>query len=502
MDIFPFDVSILLTWSNLFALVIGTMVGMLIGAIPGMGATLAVVLLLPLTYLMDPLASILLLLATYQACEYGGSISAVVLGVPGTPAALVTALDGHAMAKQNSPGKALAYSLYSSFIGGLFGAFMVIFLSSFLVKLALLISEPEYFWIGLLGLLAVSALSSENFMKSLISAVLGLMAATIGMDDFTGGPRFTLGYIELLEGLGLIALLVGMFAFTELFFMVNNDLKKKYVTDSSGLKTKLTFREIRSVMKPIGIGSVTGAFVGIFPGMGAGPAAWFSYSLAQVWSKTKSTFGKGNPEGIAAPEAANNAAVGGALIPLLSLGIPGSPTIAIISGAFIIHGLQPGPTLFKTQADLVYGVIYGFLFTTIFMFVIGRYVTSLFSRAMTVSNPILVPIVFALSIIGVFLTRSLHFDLCLALLIGVVSYLFIKLKYSIAAFILAYVLGPIIEESFRRSLIISAGNYDIFYTRPFSIALICIIVAIISWVIIKRLRNQKKVQVDTKNPSL
>lgn len=489
MDFFQFDISMLFTWSNLVALVIGTLFGMLVGAIPGMGATLAIVLLLPLTYVMDPLASILMLLATYQACEYGGSISAVVLGVPGTPAALVTAFDGHALAKQNSPGKALGYSLYSSFFGGLFGAFVVIFLSASLVQLALLFSEPEYFWIAILGLLAVSALSTKDFTKSLISAVLGLMAATVGMDAFTGAQRFTLGRIELMEGLGLLALLVGMFAFTELFFMIHKDLKTRYVTDNSVLNTKLTYKELRSVAKPIGIGSVIGAIVGIFPGMGAGPAAWFSYTLAKIWSKTKETFGKGNPEGIAAPEAANNAAVGGALIPLLSLGIPGSPSIAIISGAFIIHGLQPGPSLFKTEADLVYGVIYGFLLTTIFMFVIGRYVTSLFARTTTVPNPILIPIIFVLSIIGVYVSRSLHFDLWLALLIGVISYIFIKLDYSIAAFILAYVLGPIIEESFRRALIISGGDFNVFYTRPFSIGLIFITVVIVGWAILKKIRK-------------
>ncbi|KKK36900.1 hypothetical protein WQ57_16815 [Mesobacillus campisalis] len=489
MDFLHFDVSILFTWSNLAALVIGTLFGMLVGAIPGMGATLAIVLLLPLTYIMDPLASILLLLATYQACEYGGSISAIVIGVPGTPAALVTAWDGYALAKQKSPGKALAYSLYASFIGGLFGALVVILLSDFLVKFALMISEPEYFWIALLGLLAVSALGTQDTVKSLISAVLGLMTATIGMDSFTGAQRFTLGQIELMEGVGIIALLVGMFAFTELFLMVNKDMKKRYVNESSELKTKLTYREFRSVLKPIGIGSVTGSVVGIFPGMGAGPAAWFSYSLAKVWSKTKSTFGKGNPEGIAAPEAANNAAVGGALVPLLSLGIPGSPSIAIISGAFIIHGLQPGPTLFKTEPDLVYGIIFGFLLTTIVMFVIGKYVTTLFARTTTVPNPILIPVVFALSIIGVYVSRSLHFDLWLALLIGIVSYIFIKLNFSIASFILAFVLGPIIEESFRRSLIISGGNFDIFYTRPFSIVLILITLIIIGLMAFKKTKK-------------
>jgi putative tricarboxylic transport membrane protein len=492
MDFLQFDILSLFTWSNLFAMIIGAFIGMLIGAIPGMGAPLAIVLLLPLTYLMDPLASILLLLSTYQAAEYGGSISAVVLGVPGTPAALVTTMDGHALTKQNKPGKALAYSLYASFAGGIFGAFVLIFLSDSLVKISLLFTEPEYFWIALLGLFAVSTLSAKNFVKSLISAVLGLMVATIGMDGFTGAQRFTFGFIELMEGVGIIALLVGMFAITEILFMVNNDLKKKYRVDSNNLKTKLTFREFKDVLKPIGIGSVTGSIIGIFPGMGAGPAAWFSYSLAKGWSKKKDLFGKGNPEGITAPESANNAAVGGALIPLLALGIPGSTTIAIIGGAFIIHGLQPGPTLFKTEPDLVYGIIFGFLLTSIVMLLVGKFVTTLFARATTVPTPILIPVVLSLSIIGVYVSRSLHFDLWMALLIGVISYIFIKLNYSIATFILAYVLGPIVEESFRRSLIISTGNFDIFYTKPISIVLICSIVALLGWAIFKELRKRKE----------
>jgi putative tricarboxylic transport membrane protein len=492
MDLFGFNIVSLFTWSNILAIAFGTFVGMLIGALPGLGATLAIVLLLPLTYTMEPLASILMLLAAYQAAEYGGSISSIILGIPGTPAAAATVLDGNPLAKQSSPGKALAYSLYASTIGGLFGGLVLLFLSVPLVKLALAMSDPEFFLIGILGLIAVVALSSRDVTKSLISVVLGLMAGTVGMDIISAAPRFTFGRPELMDGINIIALLVGMFAFSEILVMVSEELRKKYVTDRTGLKTKLTMKEFKRVVKPIGIGSVIGSIVGIFPGMGAGPASWFAYSEAKRVSKKPEEFGKGSPEGIAAPEAANNAVVGGALVPLLSLGIPGSASTAIIMGAFIIHGLQPGPRLFSTEVELVYGIFYGFLLTTFAMFILGKYITTLFARVLTVPNPILVPTVLVFSIIGIYAAHYLFFDLWFALLIGLISFIARKLDFSLPSFILAFVLSPIIEESFRRSLILSEGSYSIFFTRFYSILILLIILAIVVVSIIKWRKEKGK----------
>jgi putative tricarboxylic transport membrane protein len=491
MELLGFDISSLFTWSVLWAVLLGTFVGMLIGALPGLGAVLAIALMLPVTYSMEPLAAILMLLAVYQGAEYGGSISAIVLGIPGTPAALVTAFDGHALAKQGKPGTALAYSLVSSTIGGLVGGLILILLSVPLVKFALSISDPEYFLIGLIGLLAVSALSSEDVIKSYISAILGLMAGTIGMDLFTGAPRFTMGQIELMEGINLIALLVGMFAFSELFMMISNNLHSTYVTDKKGLKIRMNFKQFRGIFRPVSIGSLIGSIVGIIPGMGAGPAAWFAYSASKSTSKSPESYGKGNPEGIAAPETANNAVVGGSLVPLLSLGIPGSPGIAIVLGAFIIHGIQPGPQLFSTEPNLVYGVMYGFLLTSVMMLIMGFFVTSLFSKALTIPTYILVPTVLIFSIIGTFSSRNLFFDLWAALIIGVITFIAIKLKYSTASFILAFILSPIIEESLRRSLILSEGSYSVFVTRPYSLILVIFIVVIIGITITKRYRDKK-----------
>jgi putative tricarboxylic transport membrane protein len=492
MEIFGYDIMNLFTWGNLIAIIVGSFIGMLIGALPGLGATIAIVLLLPFTYSMEPLASILLLLSVYQSAEYGGSISSIILGIPGTPAAAATVLDGNALAKQSSPGKALAYSLYSSSVGGIFGGLVLIFLSVPLVKLALALSDPEFFLIAVIGLVAVAGLGSKDVTKSLISMVLGLMAGTVGMDVISGVTRFGMGRPELFEGFNLVALIVGIFAIPSVFDMISEEMKKRYVTDHKGLQTKLSLKEFKAVLKPIGIGSVIGSIVGIIPGMGAGPSSWFAYSAAKSVSKSKSTFGKGNPEGIVAPETANNATVGGALVPLLSLGIPGSPVTAIIMGAFIIHGIQPGPKLFSTELDLVNGIFYGFLLTTVAMFFIGKFVTTGFSRVLTIPNPILIPMILAFSFVGTYAARYLFFDLWFVLIIGIVCYFLSKLDFSMPAMILAFVLSPMIEQSLRRSLILSDGSFTIFFTRFYSIILLLIILVIVVISIISRRKKQKQ----------
>ncbi len=491
MEIFGFDFTSLFTLSNLLALCLGTFVGLVIGALPGLGSPIAIILLLPLTYSMEPLASILMLLAAFQAAEYGGSISAIILGIPGIPAAAATVLDGNAMSKQGKPGKALMYSLSSSSFGGIVGGLVLLFLAVPFAKFALQFTDPEFFLIGVLGLIGVATLSTKDMTKSAITVVLGLMAGTIGQDVFSGQIRFGLGRPELSEGLNIIPVMVGMFAFSELFSMISKNLNRKIVTDLSGLKTRISWKELKSVAKPASSGSVIGSVLGMFPGLGADAASWFSYTLAKKMSKKPETFGQGNPEGIAAPEAANNASVGGSMVPLLSLGIPGSPTIAIIMGAFIIHGITLGPRVFTSESKLVYGILFGFLLTTVFMFLIGKLVTPAFSRILTVRNEYLIPSVLIFSIIGVFVSQNMFFELWLALILGVVSYFMILLEFSVPTFILAFVLCPVIEESLRRSLLLSSGSYSIFVTRPYSLAILLIIAAIIGFVLFNWIRKAK-----------
>jgi putative tricarboxylic transport membrane protein len=479
MAVFDFDFRSLFEISSLTGILVGTLVGMLIGALPGLGATVAIVLLLPFTYSMDPLASILMLVAAYQAAEYGGSISSIILGIPGTPAAAATILDGNTLARKSSPGKALAYSLSASTVGGLVGGVMLLFLSLPLSAIALRLGDPEFFLIGVLGLIAVAGLSARDVTRSFISVVLGLMAGTIGIDVISSAQRFTFGQAELLDGLHLVAVLVGIFAIAEILSMISTDLYRTFVTDKRGLSTHITFREFWRTGKAISLGSMVGSIIGIIPGMGAGASSWFSYSLARNMSKDPKSFGTGNPEGIAAPEAANNATVGGALLPLITLGIPGSASTAIILGAFIIHGIQPGPSIFSTNSTLVYGIFYGFLLACFAMFAVGKLLTPFFAYVLKTPNYLLVPIILILALIGVYASNYMIFDLWIALGFGILFFLLNKLNFSAPAFILAFVLSPILEESLRRALLISDGTYMMFFTRTYSIGILLIIFAIV-----------------------
>lgn len=470
----------LLTFASLWALVLGTFVGMIIGAIPGMGTMIAIVLLLPLTYYMDPLPSILLLLSAYQSSEYGGSISAIILGIPGVPASAATVLDGNTLARTKSPGKALGYSLFACLFGGLVGGLALIFLSVPLTKFALRISDPEVFLLCLIGLTAVSLLTTNNKLNSMISVLLGLIASTVGLDLLTGRGRFVFGRTELMDGLNIIALVVGLYAFPELFSMISDGVKKRRDFDARNLKTYLRPREVAMVFKPMAIGSVIGAVVGMIPGLGANIASWVSYAAAKKTSRHPETFGTGNPEGIAAPEAANNASVGGGLVPLLSLGIPGTPAAAVVMGAFIIHGIQPGPHVLSSDPGLVFGIFYGFLATAVIMYVVGLLVSSLFTRVLVVPSATLVPIILLLSIVGVYASRQVFFDLWISLAIGVAVFVLVKLEFSPAAIIVAFVLGPIMETSLRRTLVLSHGSYSVFFTRSYSIVLLLVLAGIVA----------------------
>ncbi len=496
MEFLSFDYSFIVS-ATLFIL-LGTFVGMLIGALPGLGAMIAIILFLPLTYNISAINAILLLLATYQAAEYGGSISSITLGIPGTPAAAATVLDGYPYAKKKSPGKALGYSLFSSTIGGIIGALALFFISEPMAKFALQLSDPEFFLLALLGLLGVGAISSKDKIKSLISVILGLMAGTVGMDTFTGTPRFTGGSINLLDGLSIVAVVTAVFAVTEILAMLHGKINDKPTFDSQKIKVKLTGNEIKETSKPTLIGSLLGTIIGIVPGLGSGAASFFSYATARKISKSPETFGKGNPEGITAAESANNAAVGGALLPLLSLGIPGSGPIAVIMGAFIIHGIQPGPQVFSQDPGLVYSIFIGFFLTTVAMYVVGRLLTPRFALVLSIPCSILIPILLVLSIIGVYASNSLYFDIWFALVLGIIAFILIKLEFSVPAFILAFILSPIIETSLRRTLILSEGSYSIFLTRPYSLSILLFIIGLILLSTIPKIMKSKKMKDEDK----
>lgn len=491
MDLLSFDISSILTLDVILAVVAGTFIGMIIGALPGLGAVIALVLILPFTFIMPPLVAILLLLATYQAAEYGGSISSVILGIPGTAAAVATVQDGAPMAKQGFPGRALGYSLGASTVGGLCGGLVLLFIAEPVSSIALQFSSSEFFLIALLGLVAITALASASVVKTIISVVLGLMVGTVGIDMFTGQPRFDGGNVVLYDGVSLVVVMVGMFAFSELLVMVENGNRSKSALRRQDLKTGLSFSLWKKIFKPTMTGSAIGSAIGVIPGMGAGTASWFAYGVAKKMSRSPETFGKGNPEGIAAPEAANNAVVGGAIVPLLTLGVPGSATTAIVLGAFIIQGIQPGPLLFENEPRLVYGILFGFLLTTIAMYIIGRLVTPLFSRVLSVPTRYLIPLVSLLSIVGVYASSAVMLEVWLALGIGIITFLLKRFDFSTTAFILAFVLSGLIEENLRRTLLLSDGSLGVFVTRPYSLGLVIVMAGLALWTVYGVLKRRK-----------
>jgi putative tricarboxylic transport membrane protein len=353
----------------------------------------------------------------------------------------------------------------------------------------------------MLGLLSVITLGGGDVFKGYLSMTLGLFVGTMGVDLFTGTNRYTFGIMYMVDGVSLVALLAGLYAISETFNMVIGDLKKRYVTDTKNLRVSISLREYLNIKWTVLSSSLLGSLFGMVPGLGGGTASFLVYNFAKQRSKYPETFGKGNVHGIAAPEAANNAVVGGSLIPLLTLGIPGSPTCAVIASALIMQGIQPGPQVFGANPDLVYGIFWGLLLATIMMIVFGRYTTSIWAYLLVCPNYILVPIIVVASLIGAYSVRGFFIDVWIAIGVGIIAFFLRKIDFNMAAFILAFILAPLIEKSFRRSLMISRGSFVIFFNRPVAIILLVLIVAMIFFSIRKRMsaqtnKNKKELNFD------
>ncbi len=350
---------------------------------------------------------------------------------------------------------------------------------------ALQISSTDMVLIALLGLTALTALAAQSKVKTWISVLLGLMMGTVGLDMFTAQARFTGPWLELLDGFPIIVVMVGVFAFSEVLSSIMEG-QMGVASQNKNMSTRLRLKEMRGIAKPTLLGSLIGTGVGVVPGMGAGPASWFAYSAAKRISSKPQLFGKGSPEGIAGPEAANNATVGGALVPLMTLGVPGSPTTAIILGAFVIHGIVPGPKLFSTQPDLVAGIFVGFLATTVAMYIVGRFLTPLFARSLKLPQKYLLPLVILFSLVGVYAAREVIFDVAVAAIIGIAFFILRRLGYSLPAFVLAFVLTPMIEENFRRTLIVGDGMASMTQS-PITMVLLVLVLLAALWPLISRL---------------
>ncbi len=464
--------------SNMIAVLGGTLLGMLSGATPGVSGTMMVVLLIPLTYSLEPDTAFLLLISVYCSAVFSGSISAILFRTPGAPEAVATTLDGYEMTKQGKPHEALGISVYSSAVGGLLGGAALILVAPQLAKIALAFGPPEYFAMAIMGLSVVTTLGAKNMTKALLAALFGLFLATVGIDPMAGIPRFTFGLPSLMSGIDFIPVLIGLFAISEMLrqVMENHTIKIKL----GKIKTTLPKWAMQKRLAPtIFGGSVLGTVIGILPGIGATTAAMVSYSEAVRWSKTPEKFGTGHPEGIAAPESSNNAAANGAMVPLLALGIPGSATTAVMLGAFVLHGLKPGPLLFSEQAEFINTIFLGTMIANALILIVAPFFIKGFANIIRIPYPVLGPVILVLCIIGSYAIRNNMMDVWLTLGFGVLGYVLEKYCFPLSPIILGIVLGTLAESEFRRSLIMSEGNYGIFFESP--IAAVLIIVSILSF---------------------
>ncbi len=464
---------------NLLASIAGVLFGLFIGATPGLTISLGMVLLLPLTFTLPPVTAFCLLLGLFASGMTGGSISAILLNIPGTPSASATAIDGYAMASKGQAGQAMGTAVISSFFGGMFSLGCLVLIAPTLAKVALKFGAPELFALVFLGLTLICSFGQRSVIKGLISGVLGLIFMTVGLDAIVGLPRFTFGIVELQSGISFLPAMVGLFAIPQILegIVVGTNVIPRYDAKISGLLP--TFREFRRLLKYKVLGAVIGTGIGAIPGAGGPIAVFLSYDYAKKISKNGKDFGTGIPEGIAAPEAANNGVSGGAMIPMLTLGIPGDPITAILLGALMIQGLTPGPLLFQNNAQFVYSVFWAFLAANIFNLILTLSTIRIWVKILQVPKRILLPIIGILCVIGSYALRNSFFDIVTMLFFGLLGFLKRKFKFPVVPMLLAIVLGPALEEHLRMSLIISDGDPSIFVTHP--ISLVFIIIALVSF---------------------
>jgi putative tricarboxylic transport membrane protein len=484
-------VQALLTPVSLFAVLIGTISGILVGGMPGLTATMAVALLIPLTFVLEPLTGLILMGGVYCGAMYGGSIPAILLRTPGTPAAVATALEGYPMSQKGHGGLALKVSVISSFCGGTFSALVLLLVAPVLATFALTFGPPEYFLLAILGLVGIVSMANEEsrLVKALISGLIGLIIAVIGTDPMSGQLRYTLNLTDLYDGVAFMPALIGMFSISQMLELTG---VKSIVTDTSTLKTIKREPFPKGLKKFIGLGSITGTVVGILPGEGATIAAFLSYNFARQRSKNPKLFGKGNPEGIAAAEAGNNGCVGGSLVPTLTLGIPGNSIAAALMGGLLVHGLIPGPELFTKYGSMTYAFILSLFLANIVFLVVGLYMAPYFARISLTPTELLIPVVCLFSILGSYAMNNSVLDIFIALICGIAAVILHKTGFSLGALILGLILGPIAEIGFAQALIMGHGSYAIFFNRPQAIALWAIILLLLVPPVVQIIRQHRK----------
>jgi putative tricarboxylic transport membrane protein len=465
-----------LTLQNLFFALMGCVLGTLIGVLPGLGPSAGTAILIPLTFNLDATAAIIMLCAIYYGAMYGGTITSVLINVPGEAASVVTCLDGYQMAKQGRGGTALGIAAIGSFVGGMVATLALTAVALPLARLALRFGPPEFFALMLVGLCLVTGLAGRSLVAALLMTVLGLVLAMVGIDPVRGSPRFTFGIPDLYDGVGFIPVVMGLFGIGEILLTAEAPYRQVFRTK---LRQLLPSREEWSRSAgAIGRGSVVGFVLGLIPGVGAIIPTFMAYILEKRLSKEPERFGAGAIEGVAAPETANNAYANAAMVPLLALGIPSSPTVAVLMGAFIINGLTPGPFLFQERPDLVWAVIASFFIGNVILLVLNLPLVGVWASLLEIPYQYLCAGTLLFCIIGAYSLKQSVFDVGLMIGFGVVGYVLRKLEFPLAPVVLALILGPFMERSLRTSLEMSNGDFWIFVTRPLCLALLVVAAAI------------------------
>ncbi len=476
-----------MSFGALLASLAGVIWGIFGGALPGISPSIAMALLLPFTYGMEPISAIVLLASVYVGAEYGGSIPAILIRTPGTNSAAATTIDGYEMAKRGKAGEALGISLMCGLVGGLFGLFVLAAATEPLAKVALAFTPPAYCALGILGLSVIASLSGGSLLKGLIAAFMGLMIATVGTDPVSGVPRFTFGQADLLGGIRPILVMVGLFAVAEMLEQISAPAWAK--ADARDTRLKLPGLAMwKRLWKSQAIGCSIGTIEGVTPGAGGTIAAFMAYNEAKRWSKHPEEFGKGSPEGVAAPECANNVVTGTALVPLLSLGIPGSNSAAVLLGGFMIHGLMPGPLLFQKAPEVVHGLYWGLLSANIFMVLVGLVILNPCIWLVNRPKPYLIAFILALVCTGVYAIDQSLFDLGLVLGAGVIGYAMRRFGVPVLPMVLGVVLGFLVESNYRRSLVLSDGSHTVFVEDPVALGLLAAAVAMTAYSMIREFR--------------
>lgn len=487
-------------WQNILFAFVGVLIGTAVGVLPGIGPMSGVALLIPVTATLTSgmpteaaaASSIILLAGVYYGAMYGGSTTSILLNTPGESSSVVTTLDGYQMARQGRAGAALSIAAIGSFVAGIISLIGLVLLAEPLSNVALKFGPAEYFSLMLLGLAAVSGLAGKSMTKALIMTIFGLLLATIGIDAVSGIARFTYDMPILYSGLEFLTIAVGLFALGEVFKTVlERDKEDNAVAKIDRILP--TKQDLKDSTKPILRGSFMGFFIGVLPGAGATLASFFSYIAEKKFSKHPEKFGTGAIEGVAGPESANNAASGGAMIPLLTLGIPGSGTTAILMGALIMYNIQPGPLLFDDHPEVAWGLIASMFIGNLMLLVLNMPLVKVFAKIIQTPKKYLLPIIIAISFFGVYAVQYTTFDLYLLLACGVLGYFLAKNDYPLAPLVLALVLGPMIENNMRRALTISNGEFSIFLTKPLSLVFILAAVAWLVIPLILKLKGRKLV---------